>query len=125
MITQDSFVKLSPDDLEIYVSGYRKHLIRKTDYLIEIGIDIKEVQECFRIVTRYKMFKAIDKVLSTKFKNLKFPQLPPKQDLLNQNKEETRLKYLRELLRKYLDYARNHRELKPQLYAVLYNFLFK
>lgn len=43
MIKQDSFVKLSPKDLEIYVSGYRKHLIRKTDYVIEIGIEVKEV----------------------------------------------------------------------------------
>ena len=43
MIKQDSFVQLSPDDLEIYVSGYRKHLIRKTDYLIEIGIERNEV----------------------------------------------------------------------------------
>lgn len=60
MIKQDSFVKLTPDDLEIFVSGYRKHLIRKTDYLIEIGIEINDVQECFRIITRYKMFKALD-----------------------------------------------------------------
>jgi hypothetical protein len=59
------------------------------------------------------MFKALDQVLSMKFKNLKFPQLPPKQDLLNQNKEETRLKYLRELLSKFVDYARNHQNLKP------------
>jgi hypothetical protein len=43
MIKQDSFVKLTPDDLEIFVSGYRKHLIRKTDYLIEIGIEINDV----------------------------------------------------------------------------------
>jgi hypothetical protein len=53
-------VRLKPDEIEIYVSGYRKHLIRKTDYLIEIGIEVKETQECFKITTRYKMFKALD-----------------------------------------------------------------
>ena len=71
------------------------------------------------------MLKALDQVLAMKFKNLKFPPLPPKQDLLNQNKEETRLSYIREMLSKFLNYARNYQNLKPQLYAVLYNFLFK
>lgn len=40
------------------------------------------------------MFKALDKVLAMTFKNLKFPALPPKQDMLN-NKEQIRLRYLR------------------------------
>ena len=43
MIKQDFFVHLSPRDLEIYVSGYKKPWIGKTEYFIELGIDIKGV----------------------------------------------------------------------------------
>ena len=60
MIKQDFFVHLSPRDLEIYVSGYKKPWIGKTEYFIELGIDIKGVQECFKIATRYKMLKSLD-----------------------------------------------------------------
>ena len=60
MIKQDVFVRLSPRDIEIYVSGYKKSWFGKADYFIELGVEIQGVQECYKIITRYKMLKALD-----------------------------------------------------------------
>ena len=126
MISQKEFVTLDHTSLKLNVAGFEKYLVRKSDYFIEVGITQGGQSKFYKITLKSRSLKPIDIVLKKQFINLKFPELPTKKSITADiSKEQAKSNYLKALLNQIVEYGQSHNVLKQQLYAVLYNFLFK
>ena len=125
IILKEKFMKLDPSHVLIQAVSFDKKVIGHTTYQVEIGFTNEDgMKHYYAKQLRFRDLEALDTILSQKFKNLKFSALPSK-DIFQMSKEETRLKYIQDLLAEILNYSINDKNLQKTLFNFLYNFLLK
>jgi hypothetical protein len=73
--------------------SYNKKLVAPTTYSLEISFNHAANQFYYQKKLRFTDLEALDEVISEKFKNLKFPELPSK-TVFQLSEAETRFRYL-------------------------------